>query len=66
MTETNGKREKRKRGKGQEGSAFYLGCDVTLEGKGGKWVLGTYTVAMATDARVPVAYDLEVICQAGS
>lgn len=33
---------------GEEGSAFYLGCDL-LTGKCGKWTLGMYVVAMATD-----------------
>jgi hypothetical protein len=29
VTETKGKRERKKGGEGQEGSAFYFGCDVS-------------------------------------
>jgi hypothetical protein len=42
----------RPRGEREEGSVFSLGCDVSnlFAGKCGKWILGRYVVALATDA----------------
>lgn len=44
--------QRKKRVESEEGSVFSLGCSVSnlFAGKCGKWILGRYVVALATDA----------------